>query len=167
MEPLLDVLDIAAVSGATWDKAAQSNITDRVSKPNRNASSPTFVVNLPKNFTAREVAELTRDFKLDLATDQPWIILDLSEVKEMDTAGLDLLVHWLEETLRRDGTVSLRGISPEAATILELTGVDRVLSMFAECSMFTAGPKIWGHECAHIGAACDPRSSSQVSVGLQ
>jgi anti-anti-sigma factor len=167
MEPLLDALDIAAVTNATWDKAAQSKVIDRLSKPNRNTTSPTFVVNLPRNFTVNEVAELTRDFKLDLAADQPWIILDLSEVKEMDTAGLDLLVSWLEETLRRDGTVSLRGISPEAATILELTGVDRVLSMFAEGSMFTEGSQMVPPEYAQIAEACAARTSSQLSFGMQ
>jgi anti-anti-sigma regulatory factor len=42
---------------------------------------------------------------------------------------LDLLLECLHETVRRDGTIQLRGVSPEAATVLELTGMDQILSL--------------------------------------
>ena len=132
MEPVSDALDISTVAGATWNATAQATSKDLTRQVNRVQASSTFVVNLPKWVTTQEVPGLARDLKRALATDQPCIILDLTEVQEMDTSGLDLLLEWLRETLRRDGTVSLRGISPEAATILELTGVDHVLSMFSE-----------------------------------
>ena len=136
MEPVSDALDISAVAGATWNATAQGNSKDLTRQVNCVQASSTFVVNLPKWVTTQAVPGLARDFKRALATDQPCIILDLTDVQEMDTSGLDLLLEWLRETLRRDGTVSLRGISPEAATILELTGFDHVLSMFSESPQY-------------------------------
>jgi anti-anti-sigma factor len=130
MEPLLDALDICTVAGATWDATPEGRSRDR--RIDGTQTSSKLVVNLPKHVTALEVRELTRDLKRELNADHPSIILDLSDVREMDTAGLDLLVECLREALNRDGTVSLRGISAEAATILELTGLDRVLGMFTK-----------------------------------
>jgi len=134
MEPLLDVLEVNAVAGATtWDTPSdKSEKSTRAVRPVE--PTPTFVINLPSRFTARQARALARDFRRDLDTDQPSIILDLSEVREMDSAGLEMLVECLKETLSRDGKIQLRGISPEAATILELTGVDAVLNMFSETS---------------------------------
>jgi len=159
MEPLsVDALDISAVAGATWKAAPIRDSVDRIRQVDRDQASSTLVVNLPKRVTSTEVRELARDFKRDLTADQPGIILDLSDVKEMDTAGLDLLVEFLEDTLSRDGTVSLRGVSPEAATILELTGVDRVLSMFSEA------PEDGVNSQSGVGTLLEDRNPKHVAV---
>jgi anti-anti-sigma factor len=160
MEPILvDALDISAVAGARWDAAPRRNSEDLIRRVGRTQTSSTIVVNLPKRVTSKEVRELVRDFKRELAADQPGVILDLSDVKEMDTAGLDLLVQFLEDTLSRDGTISLRGISPEAVTILELTGVDRVLNMFSEGSEGGANS-----ESGHVAALLEDRTPKQVAA---
>jgi anti-anti-sigma factor len=157
MEPLsVDALDISAVAGATWKASPVRDAVDRVRQADRDLASSTLMVNLPKRVTSEEVRELASDFKRDLTADQPSIILDLSDVKEMDSAGLDLLIEFLESTLSRDGTVSLRGISPEAATILELTGVDRVLNMFSEREV--------NSEFGPSGAPFEDRDSKQVAA---
>jgi anti-anti-sigma factor len=158
MEPILvDALDISAVAGARWDAAPRWNSEDLIRRVGRTQTSSTIVVNLPKRVTSKVARELARDFKRELAADQPGVILDLSDVKEMDTAGVDLLVEFLEEILSRDGTINLRGISPEAATILELTGVDRVLSMFSEGSQHCANS-------VPVAALLEDRTPKQVAA---
>jgi anti-anti-sigma factor len=158
MEPLQDTLDLAAVAGASWDSAQDTHSEERICHTDRTQALSTFVVSLPRQVTEKEVRGLARDFKHVFATDQPWIILDLSEVEEMDTAGLDLLLRCLAETLRRDGTISLRGISPEASTILELTGVDRVLSMFSVSGSGASS------ESGHVAAALEDRTPKQLAA---
>jgi len=135
MEPLLNAsLDLSTVAGATWDTTQEKKSEELAAAGSPAQTSSTIVVNLPERVTTAEVRDLARDLKHELASDQPWIILDLSDVREMDTDGLDLLLQCLKATLSRDGVVKLRGVSPEAAAILELTGVDRVLSILLEDS---------------------------------
>ena len=56
------------------------------------------------------------------------------------TAGsqLDVLLGCMVEVARRDGAMRLGGISPEAATVLELTRLDQVFEMFP-----TAAEAVW------------------------
>jgi anti-sigma B factor antagonist len=88
------------------------------------------VVKLPKRVTEREVRSFRCELKEHLKQDSPNLIVDLSEVRAMDTAGLDALLHCLREVAKRDGAIQVGEVSPEAATVLELTRMDRVLEMF-------------------------------------
>jgi anti-anti-sigma regulatory factor len=51
-------------------------------------------------------------------------------VKQIDLEGLEALLECMEEVARQDGAFHIRKISPEAATILELTRVNRLLDKF-------------------------------------
>ncbi len=130
MEPTLDIpVELAAVEVPAWHGAdlTSSQVT-RAQVQSRNCSS--IVVNLPEQTTAKQARALCRDLKARLINvDQPHVILDLSDVKELDTAGLDLLLECLNQAVRRDGMVEVRSISPEAATILELTGMDQIFQL--------------------------------------
>lgn len=128
MEPLPNVpLDPAAVGVSDLHEGAVIEPMASI-RPERTTQVPCIVlVNLPQQVTAKQARSLIRDLRDQLNVDQPCVVLDLSDVKEMDTAGLDLLLECLNETVRRDGTIQVRGISPEAATILELTGMDEIL----------------------------------------
>jgi hypothetical protein len=44
--------------------------------------------------------------------------------------GLQVLLHCLEEAMKRNGDVKLAAIPPAAAAILELTRVDRLFEAF-------------------------------------
>jgi anti-anti-sigma factor len=136
MEPALNIpIDVNAVELSTWEAAADID-SRQITLQHPAAKSPsTVVVNLPEQVTAKESRTLIRDFRDQLTNDQPVVILDMSEVKEMDTAGLDLLLECLKETVRRDGIIRVRGISPEAATILELTGMDHVVGLVPESAL--------------------------------
>lgn len=133
MEPALNIpVDLNAVELSRWE-TAEVNLR----KPSHKAetrNSSLVVVNLPEQVTARQSRALIRDLRDQLTGDQPTVLLDLSDVKEMDTAGLDLLLECLRETVRRDGTIQIRGLSPEAATVLELTGMDEILGLTPEPS---------------------------------
>jgi anti-anti-sigma factor len=133
MEPSLNIpVDLEAVSYSTWpddavhDSKEIAKVLPEVIKPS------TVVVNLPERVTAKEAKSLMKDLRYEIAIDQPSVVLDLSDVKEMDSAGLDLILTCISETIRRDGTIRVRGISPEAQTILELTGLDQVLHLIPE-----------------------------------
>lgn len=133
MEPILNIpVDLDAVSCSSWPVAATPESTEAASSLPPIASPCTVVVNLPERVTAREAKALLRDLKYELAVDQPIVVLDMSDVREMDSAGLDLVLMCAAETIRRDGSLQVRGISPQAAALLELTGLDRVLNLAPE-----------------------------------
>jgi anti-anti-sigma factor len=129
MEPALNIpVNLAAVEVSAWDGSQEDNsCVAHLIAPATPTS--TVIVNLPEKVTAQNARSLIRDLRTQLNVDQPYVLLDLSDVKELDSSGLDLLLECLHETVTRDGTIRLRGISPEAATVLELTGMDQVLGL--------------------------------------
>jgi len=130
MEPALNIpVNLAAVEASAWEGSQEDSsrwIAQSVA-PVKPIS--TVIVNLPEKVTAHGARTLIRDLRAQLNVDQPYVLLDLSDVKELDSTGLDLLLECLHETVTRDGTIQLRGLSPEAATVLELTGMDEVLGL--------------------------------------
>lgn len=97
----------------------------------------TVVMKLPHRVDAREARNLLRELK-ELPVDEPSVVVDLSAVRHMDAAALDVLLNCMVEVARRDGAMRIGGISPEAATVLELTRMDQVFEMFP-----TAADAVW------------------------
>ena len=65
-----------------------------------------------------------------LETNRPRVVLDCSQVRHMDSAGIETLLHCMEEAMKRDGDLKLAALSPEAAAILELMRVDRLFEVY-------------------------------------
>jgi anti-sigma B factor antagonist len=58
------------------------------------------------------------------------VVLDLSNVRQLDSAGVDMLLHCMSEAMRRDGDVKLAAPSAEAMVILELTRTGRLFEIY-------------------------------------
>lgn len=89
-----------------------------------------IVIKLPEIFGAKEARKLQRELKNKITNESPNLIADLSRVRKMSVKGLEALLRCLEEVAERDGAVALEAVSPEAATLLELTRVDQILAKF-------------------------------------
>jgi len=85
---------------------------------------------LPERVTGKETRLFRATLSSELIHDRPQIIVDFSQVKQIDSYALDTILACLVEVSHRDGVVKLAGISPEAATVLELTRMDRIFEMF-------------------------------------
>ncbi len=94
-----------------------------------NASSA-VVKQLPENLTVKQARQLFREMEPLLATNRPWIVFDFSQVRVLDSAGVEVLMRCVEDVLKRNGDLKLAAIPPEPAVILELTGVDRFFEVF-------------------------------------
>ncbi len=86
-----------------------------------------MIVKLPGSFTLHDMAGVSTSLKSALSVESPCVVLDFSDVHEMDTAAMDLLLNCASELIRRDGTLKIAALSPQAATLLELTGMNRIL----------------------------------------
>jgi anti-sigma B factor antagonist len=93
--------------------------------------SAAVVVKLPETLDAKQGRRLERELRTRLGVGSPQLILDLSRVKNIDLSGLQGLLTCLEEVAKQDGGLQLCGVSPEVATLLELTRIDRLMQKFA------------------------------------
>ncbi len=101
-----------------------------------------IMINLPASFGAKEAKELGRELKDRFTMSAPSVVVDFSQVREMDSAGLDGLLACMRQVAMQDGAVQLGEVSPEAATMLEMTRMDRLFQKFpapsAEVASFSA-----------------------------
>lgn len=93
-------------------------------------SGPVIIMQVPEQLNAGEVRNFMQELGPLLESNRPRIVLDCSQVRSIDSAGVEMLLHCLEETLKRDGDLKLAALSPEADIILELMRVARVFETF-------------------------------------
>lgn len=85
---------------------------------------------VPERLNLQQSRKFVREVLPFLHSDRPQIVLDLSGVKQIDAAGVDMLLHCMNEAMRRDGDVKLSSLSPQAAVILEMTRTDRLFEIY-------------------------------------
>jgi anti-sigma B factor antagonist len=107
--------------------------------------SSAVVVKMPEALDARNARKLGRELKSKIAEDAPLVVLDLSRVKDIDLSGIEGLLTCMEEVARQDGSLQLSGVSPEIATLLELTRVNQLMQKFPgfsiEAPQFEVAPE--------------------------
>ncbi len=92
--------------------------------------SPVIVLQLPETFNHREADAFLKDFRPVLEDDRPCVVVDCSLMQSIDSSGVEILLHCLQETMKRDGDLKLASVSPATAVILELMRVDRLFEIF-------------------------------------
>lgn len=93
-------------------------------------SRPVVVKRAPAKLNLREARQFLADVQPFLHADRPQLVLDLSNVQQMDAAGVEMLLQCMVESMKRDGDTKLSGVSPQAAAILELTRTDRLFEIY-------------------------------------
>jgi len=86
---------------------------------------------LPKRLNLTEAREFLPEVMAVLKNDRPHIVFDFSEVAQIDSAGVEMLLKCLERAMGLDGDLKLAALTPQASVILELTRVDRLFEIFA------------------------------------
>ena len=93
-------------------------------------SRPVVVKRAPAKLNLREARQFLKDVQPFLNSDRPQLVFDLTNVQQMDAAGVEMLLHCMSESMKRDGDLKLSGVSPQAAAILELTRTDRLFEIY-------------------------------------
>jgi anti-sigma B factor antagonist len=94
------------------------------------SNGPVIVMELPERLNQMEGEKLFNELQPLLENDHPRVVLDCSQVCNMDSAGIEVLLRCMGEAMKRDGDIKLASLSPSAATILELMRVDRLFEVF-------------------------------------
>ena len=97
---------------------------------NMSGPRPVIVKHLPEKLSVKQSRLFFLDVEPSFAADRPRLVLDCSRVRELDSAGIQVLLQCLEEAMKRNGDVKLAAIPPAAAEILELTRVDGLFETF-------------------------------------
>src|SRR5207302_9682391 len=93
-------------------------------------SRPVIVKRMPERLNLRSAKQFEREVQPFLTSDRPQVVFDLSQVRQLEAAGVDMLLRCMSQAMRRDGDVKLAALSPQAAAILELTRTDRMFEIF-------------------------------------
>jgi anti-sigma B factor antagonist len=91
---------------------------------------PVIVMQLPEKLNHAEGKAFLVELRPLLEIDRPRVVLDCSQLQHMDSAGIEMLLHCMEEAMKRDGDLKLAALSPASAAILELMRVDRLFEVF-------------------------------------
>lgn len=94
-------------------------------------SGPVVIMQMPEQLNAVGVRSFMHELQPLLETHRPRIVFDCSQVRYMDSAGVEMMLHCLEEAMKRDGDLKLAALSPESEVVLELMRVARVFEAFA------------------------------------
>jgi anti-anti-sigma factor len=91
---------------------------------------PVVVKRMPERLNLKHARALLRELRPILTSDRPQVVFDMSQVRHLDAAGVDMLLHCMTESMKRDGDLKLAALSDQAAVILELTRTDRLFEIY-------------------------------------
>ena len=92
---------------------------------------PIIIKRVPESLTLKQARAFLEDVQPLLEQDRPQLVFDLSNVRRLDCAGVDMLLHCLTEAARRDGDLKLAALSPQCHVVLNLTRAGRLFEIFA------------------------------------
>ncbi len=93
-------------------------------------SRPVIVKRMPERLNLKHARALLRELQPILTSDRPQVVFDMAQVRHLDAAGVDMLLHSMTECMKRDGDLKLAALSEQAAVILELTRTDRLFEIY-------------------------------------
>ena len=93
-------------------------------------TKPVVLKHVPEKLGTKEVRAFLQDIQPLLTTDRPQLVFDLSEVKQLNASGVEMLLECMSQVMKRDGDLKLAALSPQAEVILEVTRTDRLFEIY-------------------------------------
>jgi anti-sigma B factor antagonist len=93
-------------------------------------SRPVVVKRMPERMNLKQARVFLKEVGPFLNSDRPQIVFDMSQVRHIDAAGVDILLQCMRAAMKRDGDVKLASLSPHAAVVLELTRTGRLFEIY-------------------------------------
>jgi anti-anti-sigma regulatory factor len=91
---------------------------------------PVTVMQLPERFSDKDVRNFFLEIERYMDLSRPYLVLDCSNLRQLDNRAVHLLLCCLEEAMKRNGDVKLAGIPPAANLILGPSGINRLFETF-------------------------------------
>jgi anti-anti-sigma factor len=94
-------------------------------------SRPVIVKRVPEILNLKQARVFLDEVRPLLEHDRPQLVFDLSLVRKIDAAGVEMLLHCMKEAARRDGDLKLASLSPQAQVVMDLTRTGRLFEIFS------------------------------------
>lgn len=91
---------------------------------------PVFVKRIPERLNNREAKAFLREMEKVVNSDRPQLVFDCSQVRQIDAAGIEMLLHCLSRSVRHDGDLKLAAVSPQMEIVLQMTRTDRLFEIY-------------------------------------
>jgi anti-sigma B factor antagonist len=91
---------------------------------------PVVVKRMPEKMDLKQARSFFKEVQPFLNSDRPQVVFDMSRVRHIDAAGVDVLLTCMRQIIRRDGDLKLAALSPQAAVVLELTRTGRLFEIY-------------------------------------
>jgi anti-anti-sigma regulatory factor len=91
---------------------------------------PVAIMQLPERSTRKEAQIFTREVERSMTATRPYVVLDCSKLEQLDKSTVQLLLHCLEEAMKRNGDVKLAGVPVSAHGFLETAVTNRLFEIF-------------------------------------
>jgi anti-sigma B factor antagonist len=92
------------------------------------------VQEMPERLMWEEAQQFLAELEVLLNADRPRLVLDFSNVRHVDAAGVEMLLCCMEEVMKRGGDLKLAAVPAATQRVLEMTGVDRLFEIFDNSS---------------------------------
>jgi len=93
-------------------------------------SRPVVVKRMPERMNLKQARKFWKEVQPFLNSDRPQVVFDMSQVRHIDAAGIDVLLQCMREAVKRDGDLKLAALSPQSAVVLELTRTGRLFEIY-------------------------------------
>ena len=118
------------MSKSFWARGHGKERKGREVKERTSAIRTVQVRRLPDALSVQQKVAFLHDISSIMNTSRPQLVLDCSSLREGDTAALYLMLHCLEEAMKRNGDVKLAALPAPAAVLLVSTGVAQLFETF-------------------------------------
>jgi len=95
---------------------------------------PVVVKRIPERLNLKQARAFCQEMEPILNSDRPQVVLDCSQVKQIDAAGVEMLLQCLSHVMKRDGDIKLAALSPQIAVVLEMTRTERLFEIYESSS---------------------------------
>src|SRR6267142_3231794 len=127
-------------------------------------SGKVVIKQLPERVTLNQAHAILREMEPVLEGDRPCLVFDFSDVVQIDSAGIEMMLRCMEEAMKRNGDLKLAALSPQVAVLLELTRVDRLFEIFATSS--DAAESFHRFPVQALRQTTPPRNMGRLDAGL-
>lgn len=94
------------------------------------SSRPVVVKRMPERMNFKQARKFLKEVQPFVNSDRPQIVFDMSQVRRIDAAGIDVLLQCMRAAVKNDGDLKLAGLSAQAAVVLELTRTGRLFEIY-------------------------------------
>jgi anti-sigma B factor antagonist len=125
---------------------------------------------MPETMNLKQARSFLKEVEPFLSSDRPQLVFDMSQVRHIDAAGIDVLLQCMRDVIKHDGDLKLASVSPQAAVVLELTRTGRLFEIYdnstqAVKSFSSFLPNAVKHYYPHPAHHVAPTISPEVFVG--